>query len=365
MIAKVAPAFSAERQTRPIWRKAAPAAVWEVADGAHCSVGAKTRRLPCGIPCEKNRRPRAKGVPNERFDHHERGLGAGWNTAEQTDRAGRGAAEQGLEFFRDMPTRASSTCWRTSFPPRACHACGAARPASGLAAGSRTRTAPAQVAHGVARDARARARGRHVLRRPVRGHVAHSWQDGPRARRATSPSRRTAPTRRCATRSSRPCAPRTPSWTSSSRAGARAPMVDVRHADVSVAVRVSRRARATVASTFQARRSSAAATRAARSGQAPIAPLGPDYAAALLAAGGWYRSVRHGSPVLASVYDGAGSLLVEAAAQALDRAPGLLLRTHWASRAGAATTMSREDPGRGPRALAEAAVGARVVLLRP
>lgn len=54
----------------------------------------------------------------------------------------------------------------------------------------------------------------------------------------------------------------------------------------------------------------------------------PDYAAALLAAGGWYRKVRKGSPVLASIYSGSGTLVVEAVATALDQAPALH-RMHW------------------------------------
>lgn len=140
------------------------------------------------------------------------------------------------------------------------------------------------------------------------------------------------------------------------------PMVDVRHADVSVAVRVSRE-RATVGIDLSGAPLFRRGYEAARSGRAPIAPLRPDYAAALLAAGGWYRSVRHGSPVLASVYDGAGSLLVEAAAQALDRAPGLL-RTHWGFEGwGGHDHVLWEKILVEARERAEAAVGARVVLL--
>ena len=56
--------------------------------------------------------------------------------------------------------------------------------------------------------------------------------------------------------------------------------------------------------------------------------LRPDYAAALLATGGWHRCVRHGSPAMVSMFSGMGTVLVEAAAQALDQAPGLL-RAHW------------------------------------
>uniref|UniRef100_UPI003A93E085 THUMP domain-containing protein n=1 Tax=Paratractidigestivibacter sp. TaxID=2847316 RepID=UPI003A93E085 len=55
-----------------------------------------------------------------------------------------------------------------------------------------------------------------------------------------------------------------------------------------------------------------------------VAPLRADYAAMVLAAGRWYRNVRHGAPVLAALWAGQGAVLVEAAAEALDRAPGLL-----------------------------------------
>ncbi len=65
-----------------------------------------------------------------------------------------------------------------------------------------------------------------------------------------------------------------------------------------------------------------------KSARQPIAPLRPDYAAALLAQAGWFRACRHTNPTLLSVYTGAGTILAEAAAQALDRAPGLL-RNSW------------------------------------
>lgn len=110
------------------------------------------------------------------------------------------------------------------------------------------------------------------------------------------------------------------------RRGAR-PMVDVEHPNVSVVVRVSRE-RATVGIDLTGTPLFRRGYEAARSDRAPIAPLRPDYAAALLAAGGWFRSVRHDSPTLACVFSGAGSVVVEAASQALDRAPGLL-RTRW------------------------------------
>lgn len=58
----------------------------------------------------------------------------------------------------------------------------------------------------------------------------------------------------------------------------------------------------------------------------PVAPLRPDYAAALLEAGAWYRNCRHESPTLVSLYSGVGTVLAEAALEALDQAPGLRRR---------------------------------------
>ena len=56
--------------------------------------------------------------------------------------------------------------------------------------------------------------------------------------------------------------------------------------------------------------------------------LRADYAAAMLAAGSWHRCLRHDTPTLAAAYAGSGTILVEAAGAALDRAPGLL-RSRW------------------------------------
>ena len=61
---------------------------------------------------------------------------------------------------------------------------------------------------------------------------------------------------------------------------------------------------------------------------ARVAPLRPDYAAALLAAGGWAERAAAGDAVLAALWPGQGSVLAEAAGAALDRAPGLL-RARW------------------------------------
>lgn len=67
---------------------------------------------------------------------------------------------------------------------------------------------------------------------------------------------------------------------------------------------------------------------AARGSARTVAPLRADYAAALLATGGWQRLCR-ARPCCALIpFSGAGTLAVEAASQALDRAPGLL-RTRW------------------------------------
>lgn len=56
--------------------------------------------------------------------------------------------------------------------------------------------------------------------------------------------------------------------------------------------------------------------------------LRPDYAAVLLAAGGWYRLRRHQTPTLLALGAGAVTLLAEAQAERDDRAPNLL-RHRW------------------------------------
>ncbi len=113
------------------------------------------------------------------------------------------------------------------------------------------------------------------------------------------------------------------------RTGAR-PEVDTKHPDVVIAVRLSR-ARATVAIDL-------AGTPLFRRGYdsrtCKVAQLRPDYAAALLAAGGWGERVHAAgkdgapAPCLVSLWAGQGGVLVEAAGAALDRAPGLL-RSYW------------------------------------
>lgn len=106
--------------------------------------------------------------------------------------------------------------------------------------------------------------------------------------------------------------------------GAR-PMTDTNRPDVTVAVRVSgERATVCIDLSGEPLFHRGYDSRAAKD----VAPLRPDYAAALLAAGGWFREVRHGDPVLAALWAGQGSVLAEAAGAALDRAPGLL-RPRW------------------------------------
>ena len=104
------------------------------------------------------------------------------------------------------------------------------------------------------------------------------------------------------------------------------PNVDARNPDVSVAVRL-RAERATIAIDLSGsplfRRG---ATR--RTSSDGLGGIRPDYAAALLATGGWHRCCRRDRPALASVFSGSGTVLVEAAGIALDRAPGLL-RARW------------------------------------
>ncbi len=103
------------------------------------------------------------------------------------------------------------------------------------------------------------------------------------------------------------------------------PMTDTSRPDVTVAVRVSNE-RAVVAIDLSGEPlfHRGYDSRAAKD----VAPLRPDYAAAVLAAGCWFREVRHGNPTLAALWAGQGSVLVEAAGEALDRAPGLL-RARW------------------------------------
>ena len=65
-----------------------------------------------------------------------------------------------------------------------------------------------------------------------------------------------------------------------------------------------------------------------RSTRSPLPPLRPDYAAAMLESGAWFRAIRHDDPAASIIYSGGGTLAAEAARAALDRAPGLL-RPRW------------------------------------
>ena len=158
-----------------------------------------------------------------------------------------------------------------------------------------------------------------------------------------------APTHDSATRSSWRSAPRTPSWTACftnarlrntqfvalrtkdaivdrmlSARGAR-PVVDTAHPDLTVSVRLSG-SHATLSIDLVGEplfHRGYAGRRDVR-----LSSLRPDYAAALLVHGGWDKLVRGGDPSLAAFWPGQGSVLVEAAGVALDRAPGLL-RSRW------------------------------------
>ena len=103
------------------------------------------------------------------------------------------------------------------------------------------------------------------------------------------------------------------------------PVVNTDSPDVTIDVRLSRdRATVAIDLTGEPLFHRGYDSRSARK----VAPLRADYAAMVLAAGRWYRNVRHGAPVLAALWAGQGAVLVEAAGEALDRAPGLL-RARW------------------------------------
>lgn len=111
-----------------------------------------------------------------------------------------------------------------------------------------------------------------------------------------------------------------------SRRGAR-PLVNTDAPDVGIVVRLSRE-RALVGIDLTGEPLFNRGWESAAAGRGRLAPRRADYAAALLEAGCWFRDVRHGSPVLVNLFPGTGSVAVEAASQALDRAPGLL-RVRW------------------------------------
>lgn len=117
------------------------------------------------------------------------------------------------------------------------------------------------------------------------------------------------------------------------------PVVDTRNPDLSIVVRISRN-RATVGLDLSGEPLFKRGYEVMASKGAAFAPLRSDYAAALLTAGGWGDlcvSAREAgeTPVLLALHPGAGTLFVEAAGMALDRAPGLTRQrwglTGWAS----------------------------------
>ena len=103
------------------------------------------------------------------------------------------------------------------------------------------------------------------------------------------------------------------------------PAVDSRHPGVSVVVRL-RGNKASVGIDLSG--TPLFHRNAGRRTEATQGSLRADYAATLLANGGWYRCCRRTSPTLVCAYSGSGSVLVEAANVALDRAPGLV-RARW------------------------------------
>ena len=111
------------------------------------------------------------------------------------------------------------------------------------------------------------------------------------------------------------------------RTGTR-PQVNVEHPDVPIALRISRE-KATLGLALSGseplfRRG----YESAPSARSPIAPLRPDYAAALLELGGWPALCETDDPCLVTLFGGAGTVAAEALAEAQHRAPGLL-RTRW------------------------------------
>jgi 23S rRNA (guanine2445-N2)-methyltransferase / 23S rRNA (guanine2069-N7)-methyltransferase len=99
----------------------------------------------------------------------------------------------------------------------------------------------------------------------------------------------------------------------------RRPTVDSEHPDIVISVRISRE-KATVGIDLVGEPLFRRNSEGLRSA---VVPLRHDYAAALLAAGKWYRRCRHDGATLISMCPGSGSILLEAAEQTSDHAPGL------------------------------------------
>ena len=110
------------------------------------------------------------------------------------------------------------------------------------------------------------------------------------------------------------------------RAG-RQPIADVHSADLRVVVRISR-TRAVVGIDLSGEPLFRRDDAPRHEGRGQLSPLRPDYAAALLATGGWPEMCRKDSPVILLPYAGNGTLAVEAAGMAMAQAPGLL-RHRW------------------------------------
>ena len=109
-----------------------------------------------------------------------------------------------------------------------------------------------------------------------------------------------------------------------SHAGMR-PQTDTANPDLQVVVRISRD-RASIGIDLAREPLFRRGYESTRAGA--LVPLRPDYAAALLALGGWRALCDRDNPALVVPFSGSGSLAVEAALWALDRAPGLL-RHRW------------------------------------
>lgn len=107
------------------------------------------------------------------------------------------------------------------------------------------------------------------------------------------------------------------------------PNVDPSHADARLSVSLSggKTARATFSLDLSGEPLFKRLPReATRPGAAPV--LRPDYAALILDAAGWYRACRAPEPVLVDLSCAGGGVALEAAAMALDRAPGAT-RVRW------------------------------------
>ena len=111
------------------------------------------------------------------------------------------------------------------------------------------------------------------------------------------------------------------------RTGTR-PQVSVERPDIPLVLRISRERAALGLALSGTEPLFRRGYESAPSKRSPIAPLRPDYAAALLELGGWHELAAEGEPLLASLFGGAGTVAAEALGIAERRAPGLL-RSRW------------------------------------